>query len=692
MVSQWLTNQDNGPWLLILDNADDVTVLLDPIPSATKTGAMPVQRSLAEFLPRVHHGAVLVTTRDRGCALSLSGYRGNPIEVLSMALDDSVRLLRIWLPKANQQEASELVQELENMPLAISQAGAYIKEVPRVPLPRYLSILRGSSEDQLALLNKNKKDLRRDPGVPNAVTTSWELSFRQIRERSSGSADLMSLMSYFNRQAIPTILMKDDVDEISFEENINVLLSFSLIRAEIGKDTFEMHRLVQAAMQHWLRSEGCDQLWKNRAIQRIAERFPMSDCQRNQWPLCENLMSHADEVIRYTASSGESELHRASVLADTAWYLSQKKGHNVLAEQRSADALRIQQRYLDDNSNTILTTLTILANVQRANIKFDEARAHQEFILKQRLKISGPESTATLFAMYNLASTHWHSGHSEKAKDLLKRVIEVGEDLSGSQSPMLLRSARLLAIIFIGMGKYEEAEALSTNTLKSSIRLYGSEDVETSTVMYNLSYSLLYQKRFEEAHDWIIQVVPLFTEILGPSHPRTLDARRCLAEICYYQGRLDEAERICLSCLDMAKEGHNSQTAWGFNNVLGLIYRAQGKIADALRLSKDLLTSRKEALGVDHPLTLGHMHNLALHYHDMGDKGRAIRLMTDVFEKRKEVLPANHPFAIKSAEVLACWEADAKESKEKEEEKEEEEEEEGEEEEEEDSEEGGIGV
>ena len=131
--------------------------------------------------------------------------------------DESAELLRLYLPQAHKDEVSELVRELENVPLAISQAGAYIKEVPRVSIPKYLTIFRRSKEDQVALLNKNKEDLRRDPGVPNAVVTSWEISFQQIRTNSPDAADLLSLMSYLNRQAIPSFLIQGDVDEISFD-------------------------------------------------------------------------------------------------------------------------------------------------------------------------------------------------------------------------------------------------------------------------------------------------------------------------------------------------------------------------------------------------------------------------------------------------------------------------------------------
>ena len=664
LVSKWLTNRDNGPWLLILDNADDDTILLDLAKGDTDTHATTVQCRLLNYLPRVQHGAVLITTRDRTCALSLTGHRGTPIEVSSMTLNESINLLRNILPEALPEEASELVEELESVPLAISQASAYIKEVSQVSIPLYLANFRRSDEDQETLLNKNKEDLRRDPGVPNAVITSWELSFQLIREKFPSSADLLSLMSYFNRQAIPQMLIQGDDDDLSFSEDINPLISFSLIRAEIGENSFEMHRLVQTAMRHWLRSDGCDRVWKERAIERVAHQFPPERNQLQHWPVCEALMSHADEIILHTASSRESEMNRANVLNSTACYLVERKGNGELAEQRSTHALQIQRQYFDDDSDEILVTLNVLAFAYVQLSKYEKARSLRESVLKQRLKIWGSDNEKTLISMHILSLSYMDLGLFEKAEDLMQRVVTVGEKLLGPEDPQFLGSGNQLALIQLRQGKYDEAEMLISKILEISQRRLGVEHIDTLEAMFNLSRIYIQQNKFEEAENVITEAIPFFIKTLGPSHWRTLDARCLLANIYRGRTKLDEAKEICLSCLDTAQGVYGPQDGTTLNifNSLALVYRDQGDFIDASRLLKDNVESFKKKLGADHPETLTDMSNLAFCYYDMGEKEDAIQLMTEVLRKQREVLRVDHPDIADSVEFLAWWKSMEEES------------------------------
>ena len=667
-VSDWLADKDNGPWLLILDNADDETVLLDAPKTDPLIGVKPVKRRLLDYVPRGGHGTVLVTTRDRNCALKLAGFHGTPIEVTYMTLDESVDLLRKKLPEARQEEAFELVKELGNVPLAISQASAYIKMVPPFSIMSYLETFRRSDENQAALLKEDEGDLRRDPGVSNAVITSWELSFYQIRKKSPRSAELLSLMSCFNRQAIPQFLIQGDLGEILFSKDLAPLISFSLIREEIGGKTFEMHRLVQTAMRHWLKSEGYDQKWKARAIEQVAGQFPRPGGQAQHLPICEILMSHADEVLPYIKNSKEMSIRHAILLDSTAWYLSGRTGNYGLAQKRATLALEIFNYHFDDDADEVLNASGTLAYAKSGLGQLDEARDLQESIVKHGLEKLGPEHEDTLAAMHNLAESYHYLGLYEKAEIQFRHVVEIKERALGTEHPDFLTSANSLAYVQNALGKHEEAEKQSARSLEMSSRCFGVENVITLNALYFLSEALLRQNKFKEAESEIFPAIPSFEKVFGPSHKMTLDCRIRLANIYRRQGRLNEAEDISIRCLDTAKEvyGLQDRTTLNFMNTLALVYCGQGRSETALRLLENVLELAKIIYRPDHPDTLTFICNLAHCSYDKGDKDHAIRLMSEVLEKRREVLPANHPSTIDSENALAFWKAEEGEIQERE--------------------------
>ena len=121
---------------------------------------------------------------------------------------------------------------------------------------------RRNDDNQATLLNKGAKDLRRDPDMPNAVVTTWEISFRQIRKQYEPAANLLSLMCLFNWQGIPDFLVQEGNDHLAFVSAMAPLINFSLVAAELGGKFFEMHRLVQIATRRWLESDGKIQEWK----------------------------------------------------------------------------------------------------------------------------------------------------------------------------------------------------------------------------------------------------------------------------------------------------------------------------------------------------------------------------------------------------------------------------------------------
>ena len=74
------------------------------------------------------------------------------------------------------------------------------------------------------LLSQAFEEMGRDSNLPNAVTTTWMISFKQIKEQQPRVAELLSLMSFFNRQDIPKLLLSQEENDIfGLEKALGVL-------------------------------------------------------------------------------------------------------------------------------------------------------------------------------------------------------------------------------------------------------------------------------------------------------------------------------------------------------------------------------------------------------------------------------------------------------------------------------------
>lgn len=143
LVNKWLRDEKKGKWVLILDNADETTVLFETHATGQKTQASgssggPPQPLLA-YLPQSRNGSILVTTRTKSVGLQLAE-ESDIIPVEPMDDPHALALLERKLGKQiDRDDTFKLAAALEFMPLAIVQAAAYIRQrTPRYSVRQYV--------------------------------------------------------------------------------------------------------------------------------------------------------------------------------------------------------------------------------------------------------------------------------------------------------------------------------------------------------------------------------------------------------------------------------------------------------------------------------------------------------------------------------------------------------------------------
>ena len=471
---------------MVLDNADDRDTFFAKSTSATAD--VEPTRPLSDYLPQDSQGLMLITTRDNRMCKRLAGIHASII-VRPMTFSEAEKLLRSQLEEHhawNDDESRKLITELEYIPLAITQAAAFVSQ-NSVPLADYLDMFRtDDSEIQKLLSEEDLGDARRDSDSPNSVFRTWKLSFDLISKQKLRAAEMLSLMAVLDRQGIPKSLLQHKTDsDVDVKTALGTLQAFSLITLEDNGMGYQLHRLVQLATRKWLELQGTKAKWQEQALLVLADQFPIGAFEN--WKICESFLPHAQTVIQYKdilERCSEQYLHLMSNIA----FFDMEQGRYEIACINNTAAAELQE------------------------------------------KLFGLEHPDTLISMNNLALTYENQGRWDEAEKLHVRVMETRIRILKEDHPDTLISMNNLALTYGIQGRWDEAEKLHVQVMKTKIRVLKEDHPDTLISMNNLAWTYHDQERHSEALALMRKVVNLRTKKIGANHPDTLESIRALED------------------------------------------------------------------------------------------------------------------------------------------------------------------
>jgi tetratricopeptide (TPR) repeat protein len=453
---------------------------------------------LVNYFPCSSNGLTLITTRDKRVGERLAN-REKAITVLPMTKLEAERLL--WSRVAEEgsldkTKSSELLEVLGYLPLAITQAAAYISE-NNITVEEYVEAICAEDSEIQDLLTEDLPDLRRDFESQSSVIRTWKVSFDQIRKQKPRAAEILSLMAVLDQQGIPKMLLyKDGERGIEFTTALGMLQAFSLVTVEKGGANLEIHRLVQVSIQRWLELQSEIAKWQEEALKVLTAAFPSGNY--GTWITCKALSPHAQAVTRYTFTSNVNLLQCAELLKNMSSY-DQEQGQYNLAYERSLGALSTRERVLGPEHPDTLTSMNNLAVVLRDQGKYKAAKKMHRRALELREKVLGPEHPSTLASMNNLAEVLRGQGKYEAAEKMHQQALELWEKVLGPEHPSTLTSMNNLAVVLRGQGKYKAAEEMHRRALELCEKVLGPEHPYTLASMNNLAKVLGGQGKYEAA-------------------------------------------------------------------------------------------------------------------------------------------------------------------------------------------------
>jgi hypothetical protein len=272
-------------------------------------------------------------------------------------------LLRSRVPQLSDRDAERIAAALGDLPLAVSQAGAYLAETG-MAAAEYLRLLEARAADMLA------------QGVPvsysASLAASYQLAFDQLAAQEPAALDLLTLAAYLAPEPIPFTLLTAQADRLPdrLATAVGDPLVFAgltrLLRrrglARVGASSLQLHRLVQAILRSRSPSSGTDgEGMAVVAIRLLARAVPANPWNNpSTWSHWRHLLPHilaATDTSRPLEPAGEY----VTWLLNTAGTYLHTRGEPGPARLLFERALTDRRRMLGEDHPATLASANDLA-------------------------------------------------------------------------------------------------------------------------------------------------------------------------------------------------------------------------------------------------------------------------------------------------------------------------------------------
>ncbi|PKS05524.1 hypothetical protein jhhlp_008199 [Lomentospora prolificans] len=534
-------SESTFPWLLIIDNADDLRLFSEePAP-------------LKKHLPLGYQGSIVFTTRNHQVASKLCVPRSNIVQLQELSRQEASDMLRRNLTEVQLHGSEEAIPKLLDflcdLPLAITQARAFIDQVG-MSVAEYLLHCQSSDRALIKLLSEEFNDLGRYKETQNPIATTWLISFSHIARDDKLAAEYLQCMCFLAEKNIPKILLPPAENELEASIAIGKLKAYAFISENQGtyalisenQGTYNMHRLVRIAMRNWLRMEGLEKSRYATILQRLSDVYPQSP-KFSQRAMVMQYHPHALAILSSATSETDKAIHAniLSALGQSSYLLGRWKE----AEEFCRQSLNKLRKTRPVGDATTIRYMQGLAASLLQQLKFQEARERFEEIYELCLQNLSPAHTTTLQSMNDLAVCLQSQGCYPEAEGMFTKAIDTSKEALGPDAGTTLTLLGNLAHLMTVQGKLTQAKGLSIQVLRARKRIYGSRDSRTITIMQQLG-TIYHELRDYERSEIIFRTgVELRTQVLGRNHPHTLENIYKLVQTLLAQKKDNEAEPLC---------------------------------------------------------------------------------------------------------------------------------------------------
>lgn len=639
MVITWLASNSN--WLIILDNLEDPNLV-------------------RSYLPNNGQGHILITTQidDLGTFANTISLEKMDVTTGSLLLLRRAKLLEEnhLLDKADSENikfAKELAKEMGGLPLALDQAAAYVLH-SKCSLQRYLSLYKDA---RYAAKLRNKRGKYTDNHV--SVFATFKLAFDKVEEKSPVAANLLKPCSFLFSDFIPEEIftkankffkneLKTLDDKLIWDETLEILLNYSLIKRDANNQSFSIHRLVQAVIRDFLNLN--EQIPCLQQLLKALASFCSCDAQDlNNWPQYQRILSTTLSLVSLVDTNPDFpsdifSFNEASTLFNKLGIYSDTQALYTQALYFFERGLPIAKSQTGD-SPTSAGILNNIGLIYDRKGNYNKALDFYNQALSINIFTVGKNHPDTAITLTNIGLTHDNRREYNKALDFHYQALSIKLSTLKYNDPSIALSLNNIANTYYNQRKYDAALDIYNQTLSIKLSTLGEYHPDTALTVNNIGSVYRKQGKYNQALDFYYRALFIKLYILGEHHPDTIDTLNNIGSICERQENYDLALDIYKQVLSVykLKLGQNHFLTVATISNMASVYEKQGNYDEALTLSLEALSMKKSILPMGDPSTILSLNNVAKAYYRKGAHDKALNHLYEALSIKKYAVPIDHP-------------------------------------------------
>jgi tetratricopeptide (TPR) repeat protein len=500
-VKDWLATHSH--WLLILDNADEVKIVGE-LTALAKGEAQHILLTTRAQMTEPYASAVAIhqMSRNEGIFFLLRRALDKPRDEIGVIQDYKL---------SDKISAGKLIDKLGALPLALDQAGAYIRET-QCGLAGYLERYQTHGYELL----RERGTLLNDHDHPESVAITWLLSFEKITAANPTAIEVLRLCAFLHPDSIPEEVFQD-LDVLELDKALKVILHYSFVQRNPKTKILTIHRLVQIILRYEM-DEATQRDWAEKAVRAVNSVFPEA-IEVSEWSSCERLLPCA-KTCAELIEEWKLEFEEAGLLLNQiGFYLYRSKADYESAKPLDERSLAILEKVHGKEHPLVATSLNNLAGLHYSQGNSDQAKPLYECSLAIWEKVHGEEHPSVATSLNNLAELHSSQSNYEKAKPLYERALAIREKVFGEEHPLVATSLNNLAGLHSSQSNYEKAKPLYERALAIREKVFGEEHPSVATSLNNLAALHYSQGNYEKAKPLYERAIKIANKFFKPDHP-----------------------------------------------------------------------------------------------------------------------------------------------------------------------------